>query len=213
MDGDAHVHVHGDHVFYCGYHLRLESIQAYLRVLFKKASLEERSLFVNLEHVASNDIAKQVEEEGVGAIGLNASMYKASTYNKNTTKLTEKILSGVASNFKSFFSDGNTIKDANKMAGLSANVEFKIDKRTLKGSAYNPLQIISDGIIDELDSQTELDSFYVRTLEGNIIRGSKFLIRQMVNILEDGQTVNCIQAWNSLINFKAGLAKGGKITL
>lgn len=212
MDGDAHLHVQGNHIFYCAYHLRIESIQIFLRTLFQCASLDERAQSVKLEYVASNDIANQVLSEGIEAIGLNASMYKASQYHHNSRRKTEQIFHGVFSPFMSFFKDPQDIHDANKMSGLSSKIEFVMSKRELKKANYNPLEIMSNEIVHELSDDNDLDSFYIRTLEGNVIRGSKFMIRKSVKIIEDGQTVDCFEAWRELIAFKAELAKNGKIT-
>lgn len=213
MDGDSHVHVQGNHAFYCAYHLRIEGIQSFLRTLFQCASLDKRSQLVKLEHVAANDIVKQVKEEGIGAIGLNASMHKASMYDQKTKRKTEQIFRGIVDPFISFFKDVNDIKDSNKMKGLSTKVEFSIDRRQLKKSNYNPLEIMSGDLVRELSDDNDLDSFYVRTLEGNVIRGSKFMIRKPVALTEDGQTVDCLEAWRELIAFKAELAQHGKITI
>lgn len=213
MDGDAHAHVQGNHVFYCGYHLRIESIQAFIRTLFKAAQLDNRSQFVNLEYVAATDIVNQVKQEGIKAIGLSASMYKASTFDSRSESKIERVFSGVANNISPFFKTANSITDANKMDGLSTKIEFAMDGRKLRNTTYNPLEIISEDLLHELADDNDLDSFYVKTLKGNTISGSKFMIRKFVYLNEDGQTVDHIQAWNELISFKAELARNGKITI
>ncbi|NCN42653.1 hypothetical protein GW916_15555 [bacterium] len=203
MEGDIFVLMRKNHVLLCP----SATTEGLAKDYFKKALDDQGHDFpFSLDPVANMDKIDLIEADGVKAINLKTSAYKAATDKAARTtkstllgKLGQELLSIICK------SQNVTEKDFGKYDNLSVRLELTFNSRK-KGAEISAgaFQHIGQELLEDKE-----DGFVLVTNSGNKISRDDINIHKTVDVKKFGRSIDRDDAWaNLLVYFKELKASG-----
>ena len=204
MDGDAFVFVKKDHACLCLTGMHDAAFRIYLYEMFKKAKLRQDTQQFDLLKLADIDKIKMIHDEKIKEIELKASLYKASADYARRKNEAIGIIGGAAKIIRAF---GTAPHDVTNDS-LRVILTIKTDERSKEHLALGEKRI-EDIAVDLLEHQEEGDEFKIITKKGRTISPKELYVKQGVDILVYGKSVDREDAWKKLRGFLISLENSG----
>jgi hypothetical protein len=206
LDGDAFLHVSGDHVCFCSTGVRDGAINYFLHELFKKAKLRRDAIRFELMKAADISKLKLLHSQGVKEIEIRATLYKATAeYEKRKAHVTGTV-GLIGRHFARLFNKPHDVTPD----GLRVTVALKADKRFAKAISvgYKRIEAMAADIVK---NNAPHDEYVIVTKTGQKISQKEIFMRSKVLIDAQGKTVDRDKAWKELLHFFSVLKDSGAI--
>lgn len=208
IDGTIAALVSGNHVFFCSEHLREGSIKKFISEFIKKKSSSHGDAYMNasnfnLNRRANENKIRQIREEGIKSIKMNAGLYEAEhqyiqRQRDGALSTQDRILGKAAKEIKALYSQDQRLSDLHENENLFLNVEISFNRKR-KGGDIGQVraQKIAKEIID-----SDQEGFVIETFKGQKITHDEIVLKKNVNLPIHGKSFQYLDAWRELKVFK-----------
>ncbi|WCB45189.1 hypothetical protein [Nitratidesulfovibrio vulgaris] len=202
-EGDIHILVCGDNVFFCAINLKDVVIKKYLDAVF-----ESRNILVPNYDIkpASTETALRMLGDGVREIGLNIAANRAALqhankegFQANVKESMSSIISALAWNDQRL---DQALRRSDMNVGIKINAKGRAEEDDLR---LELLGTIGQYIIED----DEEESFYIITQKGARITSKDISIKQSCRMDRNAKTVFRSEAWAGLEKMLQDLRESG----
>ena len=212
MDADAFALIVRDDVFICTSGFREKALTFIIAELMEKAGISEFSNQFDLMPSANVDKVKLIENEGVAAIDMRATMYAASESYIEHKKSYSNAMTGFSNIVTALAGDQDdeVSVDGSAEDDVEISVILKGSGRFRKGISvgHRSIEEIAQNLIENAEQD---DEFQIITRSGRRISQSEVYIRTKVTMEKSGKSVAKESAWKELIKVYKDLKHNGAL--
>lgn len=207
MDGDLLLLVSGNDVVVCANSLHEHKFEQYCASVFNEAELDPTASMFELAPVANANKIDIIENEGVKAITLDATMFAASANNVSRRSIRRTLDSGMLEVFRALFGKDAEFDEIRSKENLSAQLVVKFDSRR-KGGELGQERIaqLAKRLIDEPSG-----GFRIQTRGNTTLGHDEIVLQKAVSIRAQGKTVQRDAAFAELAIYMEELRDAGHL--
>ena len=205
MRGDIMFYLKKNNMIICTSGAKETLIKYYLNNMLKKAGLNSDTTKFSIERIANAKKIQLIQLEGVKAIHLKSSLYKASVdYMKRQTRK-NKFLSYFAENFEAIFGIDDSDVTDKAAENLITKLEIRLDRRRKASlTAKRQIDAVAESLVEDDDS-----NFVIETYKNKRLTPDEIEINTKVPLLCHGSSVHCRHAWDELLSYYEELKSDG----
>lgn len=217
QDGEVFCLVKGDHVFICISGKRESFADNFIRHMLFKSNQDHLLDLLSIEAIANVQKVKQIKQQGVKSIELNASLYEATLdYESRKAASTnvdrnfkEVVVDSILETLKAVFTDSDNpdLRDIGKKENLNAKIVFSFDgRKKSKGEVgMERLEVAANDLLADGDE----DGFKIVTGSGHRMTADHVRIREVFQLPSFGSSVIRVDAYEKLEEFCEKLLQSG----
>lgn len=207
MDGDLLLLVSGNDVVFCANSLHERKFEQYCASVFNEAELDPTAAMFELSPVANANKLEIIENEGVKAITLDATLFAASADNVSRRSIRRTLNSGMLEIFRALFGQDAELDEIRSKDNLSAQLVIKFDSRRQGGElGQERIAGLAKRLIDEPN-----DGFRIQTKENTTFGHDEITLQKAVVIRAEGKTVQRDAAFAELGAYMEELRDAGHL--
>jgi hypothetical protein len=207
MDGDLLLLVSGNNVVFCASTLHERKFEQYCASIFNQAELDPTAAMFELAPVANANKLEIIENEGVKAITLDATMFAASADNISRRSIRRTLNSGMIELIHALFGKDAELDEIRSKENLSAQLVIKFDSRRQGGElGQERITDLAKRLIDE-----PTDGFRIQTKENTSFGHDEITLQKAVAIRAEGKTVQRDAAFAELAAYMEELRDAGHL--
>ncbi len=207
MDGDLLLLVSGNDVVVCASSLHDHKFHQYCASMFNVAEIDPTATMFELAAVANANKLEIIENEGIKAITLDATMFAASADNVSRRSIRRTLNAGMLEVFRALFGKDAEFDEIRSKENLSAQLVIKFDSRR-KGGELGQERIVNlaKRLIDEPGN-----GFRIQTRANTTFGHDEIVLQKTVTIRAEGKTVQRDAAFAELVNYMEELRNAGHL--
>lgn len=207
MDGEVFVLVSGNHALVCSTGISDTQLCLFFDRLIQLANKGGDVPGTSLGRVADFDKVKMIEQHGVKAVAVNASLYNASLQNIKRTTTRKRLLGRVADEISALVRKDTDPDDDSVLADFDAEVIIKVDKRRGAKDAEETLRQIAVEAVTE-----DHDGFTVILGNNVAVTSSRVSLSKPFSIPAESKGLNRVSAVAALDSYFSELKHEGHLT-